>query len=132
LLAKFSQTNNFVFQSTFKETKMEARISIQQLAGWFFGLLFTAIGLINLFWGNDPFFGVFILVLSLVYFPPVTHFIQGITGIRIPVWLKVVVGAFILWSSLGVGELFDKIELMQQSFSAVEPEVAGFSVYYLV
>lgn len=111
---------------------MEARISIQQLAGWFFGLVFTAIGLINLFWGNDPGYGVFVVLLALIYFPPVTYFIQGITGFRIPVWSKVLLGVFIIWSSLGVGELFDKIELMQQSFSANELTEGGYSIYFLV
>ncbi|MCF1716726.1 hypothetical protein L0U88_18940 [Flavihumibacter sp. RY-1] len=111
---------------------MEARISIQQLAGWFFGLVFTLIGLINLFWGNDPFYGVFVVLLALIYFPPVTYFIQGMTGFRIPVWSKVLLGAFIIWSSLGVGELFDKIELMQQSFSANELNEGGYSIYFLV
>ena len=80
-----------------------------------FGLLFMAIGLVNTFWGNDPGFGVFIIVLALAYFLPVNTILQKLTGFTFPhFWLvKIFLGLFILWASLGVGELFDKIELMQ-------------------
>lgn len=42
-----------------------------------FGVLFIAIGVVNLFWGNDPGFGAFIVLLALVYFPPVTSIEYG-------------------------------------------------------
>lgn len=84
------------------------------IASWFFGFIGCAIGMINLFWGNDPFFGVFVLFGSLIFFPPVSQRIKQITGIRIPVALKILLAAFIIWASLGVGELFDKVDLMLQ------------------
>lgn len=77
-----------------------------------FGLLFSVIGLINLFWGNDPFFGVFLIVLSLIYYPPVQRWVALKTGFVIPGMAKIALGAFILWASIGVGELFDKIEMI--------------------
>ena len=88
------------------------------IISWIFGLLFFAIGVVNTFWGNDPFFGIFILLLSFVYFLPVNQILKKLTGYRIPkFWiLKILLGMFILWSSLGVGELFDKIEMMKNSF----------------
>ena len=81
-----------------------------------FAILFFAIGVVNTFWGNDTFFGIFIILLSLIYFPMVSHLITGLTGFAIPGILKVIVGAGILWASLGVGELFDKIDRMLSSF----------------
>ena len=82
------------------------------ILGWFFGLGFLFIGLVNTFWGNDPGFGVFIVLLSLMYFPPVYTMIKDWTGFSIHYGIKIAVGLFILWASLGVGELFDKIGMM--------------------
>ena len=83
---------------------------------WLFGIVVFGIGIVNAFWGNDPFFGLFIILLAFVYFPPVTALFKKITGFNIPRFIKIIVGVFILWAALGVGELFDKIELMRQSF----------------
>jgi hypothetical protein len=70
---------------------------------------------VNTFWGNDPGFGVFILLLSFVYFLPVNAILKKMSGFSIPRMgiVKILLGIFILWASLGVGELFDKIELMK-------------------
>ncbi len=84
------------------------------ITGWVFGFIGCAIGIVNMFWGNDPYFGVFIFLASLIFFPPVTGLIRQVTGIRIPGILKILLGVFIIWAALGVGELFDKIELMLQ------------------
>ncbi|UOQ51172.1 hypothetical protein [Hymenobacter cellulosivorans] len=85
-------------------------------AGWLFGLVAVAIGAVNTFWGNDPGFGLFIMLLSLAFFPPVNTLIKIKTGFSIPVVAKWLLAFFILWASLGVGELFDKIDLMMASF----------------
>ncbi|QHL87632.1 hypothetical protein GU926_09350 [Nibribacter ruber] len=77
-----------------------------------FGLVVFAIGVVNTFWGNDPGFGIFLLLLSLVYFSPVTNYIKHRIGFTVPVWLKIALGIFIIWAALGVGELFDKVDLM--------------------
>jgi hypothetical protein len=77
-----------------------------------FGMLAIAIGIINTFWGNDPGFGIFIIVLSAAFFPPITALIREKTGRRIPGFLKILLALFILWASLGVGELPDKIGMM--------------------
>ncbi|MGC3944357.1 MAG: hypothetical protein QM762_07545 [Chryseolinea sp.] len=78
----------------------------------FFGILALAIGIVNTFWGNDPGFGIFIIILSCAFFPPITAIVQEKIGRRIPGYLKVLLALFILWASLGVGELFDKIGMM--------------------
>ena len=81
-----------------------------------FGVLFTAIGLINTFWGNDTFYGLFVIGLSLIFYPLVPEIFSKLTGFEIKAWMKILIGLFIIWSAIGVGELFDKIDLMLASF----------------
>lgn len=96
---------------------MTYKLNVATITGWIFGVLVLAIGLVNIFWGNDSGFGIFIMLLSLVYFLPVNDLMKKFTGYTIPAfgWIKTGLGLFIFWASVGVGELFDKIELMMQS-----------------
>ncbi len=91
---------------------------VLKVLSWIFGLLFIVIGIVNTFWGDDPGFGVFIILLSLVYFIPVDTIVTAMTGIILPRFglIKVLIALFIIWASVGVGELFDKIEIMLNSF----------------
>jgi hypothetical protein len=89
---------------------------IRNIAGWFWGILLSMIALINIFWGNDSIFGIFLLALALTYFPRIDLLITKKTGIRLPPWSKIAIALFIIWSSVGVGELFDKIDMMLQTF----------------
>lgn len=91
--------------------------TIWNILAWLIGGLFTLIGFVNMFWGNDPMFGVFLVALSIIFYPPVKTYIKSKTGYYLSWIVKLIVGLFILWSSLGVGELFDKIDLMLKSFS---------------
>ncbi len=86
------------------------------VAGLIFGIVVVAIGLINLFWGNDAGFGLFLLLLSTVYFPAFNVYLHRWTGFSIHWAIKIVLGLFVLWAALGVGELFGKIDLMLQHF----------------
>jgi hypothetical protein len=88
---------------------------ILDTSSWLFGLIAVAIGLINTFWGNDTGFGIFIILLSSIYFLPVNEILKNLAGISIPKmgFLKILLALFILWTSLGVGELFNKIDLMK-------------------
>lgn len=81
-----------------------------------FGLLFILIGFTNTFWGNDTYFGLFIILLSIVFFLPIINFIIEKIPQKTLLILKILLGLFIIWTSLGVGELFDKIEIMKSSF----------------
>ena len=87
---------------------------VLNIISWLFGIVFFAIGVINTFWGNDREFGVFIILLSFVYFLPVNDILKRTIGFSIPGIgaVKIVLGFFIFWAALGVGELFGKIELM--------------------
>jgi hypothetical protein len=97
------------------EATMDGKPVILNVMSWLFGIAVVAAGLINTFWGNDPGFGVFLLVLSLVYFLPVNTLLKKMTGFSIPGMgiVKIVLAIFIIWAVLGVGELFDKIALMK-------------------
>ncbi len=92
---------------------------IPTLLSWMIGLLFSSIGLINTFWGNDAVFGVFIVLISCIYIPPLSRLFTKITRLVIPFWVKFIAGLFIVWASLGVGELFTKIQLMLQSIQGM-------------
>ena len=94
---------------------MTSRLTILNFFSLLFGVLVFAIGIVNTFWGNDTGFGIFLLLLSFVYFPPATDLLRRATGLTIPVAVKVLLGLFLLWAALGVGELFDKIGLMLNS-----------------
>ncbi|MDO6391714.1 hypothetical protein Q4E40_16380 [Pontibacter sp. BT731] len=95
---------------------MEKTLQLGSLVSWLFGFLFLAIGFINTFWGNDAGYGLFIILLSFAYFPPMTAILQEVTGFSIPLAAKTILGLFIIWSALGVAELFDKIDLMLLDF----------------
>ncbi|HEY4651489.1 MAG TPA: hypothetical protein VIG72_08740, partial [Pontibacter sp.] len=73
------------------------------IISWFFGLVFFAIGVVNTFWGNDTGFGIFIVLLSLVYFLPANEIFHKITGYRLPNFrlLKILLGIFISWAAMG-------------------------------
>lgn len=98
------------------ETMNDKSLSLASLISWVFAILFFAIGVVNTFWGNDPGYGIFVILLSGAFIPPLTALFTSITGFRIRWYLLVFLGLFIMWSALGVGELFDKIDLMLQSF----------------
>lgn len=95
---------------------MENKLSIGNIFSGMFGLLVLAIGFVNTFWGNDPGFGIFVLLLALVYFAPFDVVFRRVTGFGLPVIVKIALGLFILWAALGVGELFDKVDMMMSSF----------------
>ena len=94
------------------EVTVNNNSTVFNIIGWLFGCIVLAIGLINTFWGNDPGFGIFLVLLAFVYFPPVNVIIKKMTGFSIPMIAKILLGLFIIWASLGVGELFDKISMM--------------------
>jgi hypothetical protein len=93
-------------------TMVSNKVNFLDATSCLFALIVFCIGVVNVLWGNDPGFGVFLLLLSLVYLPPVNVIIKKQTGFSIPIVVKILLAIFILWASLGVGELFDKVDLM--------------------
>ncbi len=59
---------------------MNTKQFLLDLASWLAFLLFVTTGVINLFWGNDVRFGVFIVILSHSYIPKVGLLFHRITG----------------------------------------------------
>jgi hypothetical protein len=85
---------------------------ITLLLNWFVAVLFSTIGIVNCVVGNDPEFGVFILLLSLLFYPPLRLVFQQKTGRKIPALVLILLGLFVFWSSLGVGELLNKFNFL--------------------
>lgn len=96
---------------------MNQSSSLSYFLSWAFGILVIAAAIINIFWGNDRGFGIFLFVLSFLYFPPVNDFIKLKTGLGIHFVAKILLGIFIVWAVMGVGELPDKINLMIRDFN---------------
>jgi hypothetical protein len=88
-----------------------------KIISWLFGILLFAMGIVNTFWGNDPGLGIGLIVLSFLYFPPVSAGIEQKTGFKIPGIAKIVLGLLLIWVTLGVGELFNKVDLMLEDLS---------------
>jgi hypothetical protein len=97
-------------------TTMTTKLTVQHIISWISGILIFVIGVINTFWGNDAGFGIAIILASFVFFPPVTDYVKKTLSLSVPGIAKIVMAMVILWAALGVGELFNKIELMTKSF----------------
>lgn len=58
------------------------------ITNWAMGIAAIFIGAVNIFYGNDAFFGIFLLVLSLIFIPELIKLIQYKFAISIPLWAK--------------------------------------------
>ncbi len=92
----------------------------RQFISYAFGLVAFSIGILNIFWGNDQGYGISIALLSFIYFPPLSRWLNKMTGIEFPGWLKLLLAIFVVWSALGVAEFFDKVDLMRDDL-AINP-----------
>ncbi|AMM50694.1 hypothetical protein TH61_05195 [Rufibacter sp. DG15C] len=79
------------------------------LAGWVFGLLIIAIGILNLFLVH-PVPAIAYFILSLLYLPPANALLKGWFGFTMPVVLKIGLGVVIVLFTLGVSDLGDMID----------------------
>lgn len=82
-----------------------------------FGIVALLIGLLNTFWGNDPGYGIAVVLAALLFFPGVFEFLTKKIGIQLPKWTLILLALFILWTALGVAELFAKIALMRNDLN---------------
>jgi hypothetical protein len=99
------------------------KIIARRVVSIFFGLVFTFVGFSNAYWGNDPYFGLIIIGLSFFYYLPLVDIFREFFSTRFLYVLKIVIGFLILWASLGVGELPDKVTMMLNSFPY--PNITG-------
>ncbi|WP_424494203.1 hypothetical protein [Salinimicrobium sp. GXAS 041] len=95
---------------------MQNQLILPKFISYTFGILAMAISIVNTFWGNDSGYGIFIFLLPFAYFPPLSLFLHHKLGYKMALAGKILLAVFILWSALGVAELFNKIHLMLQSF----------------
>ena len=119
MLCNTAETKVYSFVAEPQKTNIKIRIKEMdgktiffKTSGWIFGFAVFVIGVINTFWGNDPVFGAAIILAAFVFIPPTGELFKKITGFAIPMAVKIILGVFILWAALGVGELFDKIDMM--------------------
>lgn len=87
------------------------------------GLLVSYVGFVNTFWGNDPFYGLIIFSMAVFFYYPLLAFLNRIVPAKVRTTLLVAIAIFVFFSSLGVGELGDKIELMKMTFPI--PNITG-------
>lgn len=80
------------------------------IVSWIFGIVFLVTGALNVALVH-PVPGIFYLLLSLVYFPPLGAFIKKKLGFTIPFWVKVALGLVVLWGTLAVGDLAEILGL---------------------
>ncbi len=88
-----------------------------KLVSWIFGILVLMIGTVNVFWGNDTGFGIFIILLALLYFPPFSEMLKKRLNIKIHYLIKIILGVLVLWAAMGVGELPEKISMMREDLN---------------
>ena len=80
------------------------------------GVIIFFIGFVNTFWGNDPYFGLCILLASVIFWLPLINLLISQLPSKWLTIFKLILVLLIFWASLGVGELFDKIDLMNKNF----------------
>lgn len=83
---------------------MTRNSSFSILINWVFTLLFLILGVMNLILVH-PVPGIFYILFSCIYVPPINAFLKNKTGISIPLWMKIVLALIILWGTLAVGDL---------------------------
>jgi purine-cytosine permease-like protein len=79
------------------------------LISWLFGLIVLTIGVLNMALVH-PVPGIVFLMLSLIYFPSATAFIERKAGFSIPRVVKIILGIIIIQFTLGVSDLGDIID----------------------
>ena len=79
------------------------------IAGWVFGILFSIIGILNVILVH-PVPGLFYIVLSLIYLPPISTLIEEKLSLSISTILKIILGIAVMWATLGVGDLMEIFE----------------------
>ncbi len=60
-------------------------------------------GLLNVLRGNDPEYGVALILASFIFLPVTNRLLKHRTGYSIPAFAKVVLALLIIWTTLAVG-----------------------------
>lgn len=80
------------------------------ITSWIFCVVFAVIGVLNMVLVH-PVPGIFYLVLSVAYAPPVEALTRKEFGFLVPLPVKIVAGLIVLWATLAVGDLAEVLGL---------------------
>ncbi len=94
------------------ELMSEYKSTVLTLVGCLFGVGVSGIGVVSMIWGSNQAFGIFLLGVALVYFPPVNAFVKYMTGLSIPDFVKIGLAIFIICLIIGMGDLSENIYRM--------------------
>ena len=83
---------------------MNRTILMGTILSWIMPFIFISLGILNFIFVH-PVPGLFYLVVSLIYIPPVGIYIKNRFGFSIPPFVKFVLAFAILWATLGVSDL---------------------------
>ncbi len=88
---------------------MTGTLEIKDILSWFLMVVFVLLGVLNIIYIHVvP--GIFYLMLSLLYCPPLGDSVRAKIGIAIPYWLKIIIALLILLTTLAVGDLVEYYE----------------------
>lgn len=78
---------------------------MKTLFNYFACLIFSFVGVLNLMRGNDPGFGLALILVSLYFIPQVSDWLSGKLKIKLPFFLKILLFAVLTWVNLAVGAI---------------------------
>lgn len=81
--------------------------SVLKLFNWGFWFLVFVLALLNAIYVH-PGVGIGLLVLSLIYVPPINDRLKESTGIVVPPIAKILLGMVIIWVAMIVTEVLDR------------------------
>ncbi len=81
-------------------------LTTKDLFSWFLMILFIIIGIMNLVLIH-PAPGIFYIVVSLFYCPPIGALAKQRMCFSIPYFIKIIAAFLILWATLAIGDLAD-------------------------
>jgi hypothetical protein len=82
---------------------------ISNISSWLFGIAVFVVGILNAVLVH-PVPGIIYLLLSAAYFPPANAVLKNRFGFSIPPAVKVILGVFLFFFTLGVSDLGDMID----------------------
>ncbi|MDW3648945.1 MAG: hypothetical protein R8P61_17885 [Bacteroidia bacterium] len=88
---------------------MKSQTKTAILLGWAFGGLLVIIGILNIFLVH-PVPGLIYLLLSILFLPSATAYLQDKFSFTMPSAAKIILGILIMWFTLGVSDLFELLE----------------------
>ena len=88
---------------------MNGKSKSWNIAAWILGLIFIALGILNIIFIH-PVPGLIYLLISSLYLPPTSARVHKKLGFAIPVLIKIILAVLVLWFTLGVGDLMELFE----------------------